>query len=175
MNVLLITDHFIQYAKAVVTSNQSTRVTVTAFWNECIANYGFLEKLLMDQGCNFNLKWLRICANWLTYTKCEPCLTTPKLMASVRFKQTHINMISTLESTNKQHWKDYLPTLVHAYNCTNNSATDFSPTIWCTDTIYVWPIYIKFGLTTSKTEEDWHNEFVAKLNTQLTEVPWASQ
>ena len=26
---------------------------VTTFWNEFIVNYGFPEKLLTDQGCNF--------------------------------------------------------------------------------------------------------------------------
>ena len=53
MNILVITDHFTQYTKAVVTPNQSAKATVTAFQNQFIANYGFPEKLLTDQGCNF--------------------------------------------------------------------------------------------------------------------------
>ena len=40
VNILVITDHFTWYAKAVVTPNQSTKATVTAFWNEFIANCG---------------------------------------------------------------------------------------------------------------------------------------
>ena len=32
-----------------------------------------------------------------------------------------------LETKDKQDWKDYLPTLVHAYNCTKNKVMDFSP------------------------------------------------
>ena len=44
-----------------------------------------------------------------------------------RFNQMLLNMIGTLESDDRQHCKDYLPTLVHAYNCTKNNATDFSP------------------------------------------------
>ena len=46
INILVITDHFMQYAKAVVTCNQSAKVMVTAFWKEFITNYGFPEKLL---------------------------------------------------------------------------------------------------------------------------------
>ena len=46
MNILVITDHFMRYAKAVVTSNQSDKVIVTAFWKEFITNYTFQEKLL---------------------------------------------------------------------------------------------------------------------------------
>ena len=46
MNILVITDHFMRYAKAVITSNQSAKVMVTAFWKEFIMNYAFHEKLL---------------------------------------------------------------------------------------------------------------------------------
>ena len=53
MNVLAITDHFVGYEKAIVTPNQSAKAKVTAFWNQFIANYSFPEKLLMDQGHNF--------------------------------------------------------------------------------------------------------------------------
>ena len=42
------------------------------------------------------------------------------------FNSTLISMISTLEDNKKSHWKDYQPTLVHAYNCTTNNGTDFS-------------------------------------------------
>ena len=36
-------------------------------------------------------------------------------------------MIGTLETKDKQHWKDDHPTLVHAYNCTKHCGMDFSP------------------------------------------------
>ena len=50
VNILVITNHFTRYAKAVVTSTQTTKVTAIAFWNEFITNYGFPKKLLTDQG-----------------------------------------------------------------------------------------------------------------------------
>ena len=43
-----------------------------------------------------------------------------------RFNQTLISVIGTLETNDKQCWKDYLPTLLHVYNCTKNNAMDFS-------------------------------------------------
>ena len=44
-----------------------------------------------------------------------------------RFNQTLVSMTGTLETKDKQCWKDYLPILVQAYNCTKNNAIDFSP------------------------------------------------
>ena len=73
-------------------------------------------------------------------------------------------MIGTLEAKVKQHWIEYLPTLVHAYNCTKNNAADFSLYYL----MYGWklrlPINIMFGLTSLQAEECSHHEFLAKLN-----------
>ena len=44
-----------------------------------------------------------------------------------RFNSTLINMLGTLPKEKKSEWKDHIGTLVHAYNCTRNSATGFSP------------------------------------------------
>ena len=53
MNVMVIMDYFLQYAKAIVTPNQSVKATAIAFWNEFIMNCSFPEKLLTDQEHNF--------------------------------------------------------------------------------------------------------------------------
>ena len=36
-------------------------------------------------------------------------------------------MIGTLPKTPKSTWREQVPTLVHAYNCTRNNAVGFSP------------------------------------------------
>ena len=43
-----------------------------------------------------------------------------------RFNSTLINMLGTLPKEKKSEWKNHVGTLVHAYNCTRNSATGFS-------------------------------------------------
>ena len=84
-----------------------------------------------------------------------------------RFNQTLINMISTLETKDKWHWKDYLPTLVHAYNGTKNNAKDLSPNYLMYRHKPRLPTDIWFGLTSPQSEEHSHNQFLAKLSTQL--------
>ena len=76
-------------------------------------------------------------------------------------------MIGMLESKDMQDWKDYLPTLVHAYNCTKNNAMDFSPYYLMYGHKPRLGIDIKFGLTSPQTQEHSHNKFVARLSTQL--------
>ena len=44
-----------------------------------------------------------------------------------RFKSTLIDMPGTLPPEKKSEWKNHIGILVHAYNCTQNSATGFSP------------------------------------------------
>ena len=36
-------------------------------------------------------------------------------------------MIGMLNDKDKSHWKNFIPTLVYAYNCTGNNATEFNP------------------------------------------------
>ena len=44
-----------------------------------------------------------------------------------RFNPTLIGMLGMLPPEKKSEWKNHIRTLVHAYNCTQNSATGFSP------------------------------------------------
>ena len=44
-----------------------------------------------------------------------------------RMNQTILGMLRSLEESQKSKWKEHLSKLVHAYNCTKNSATGFSP------------------------------------------------
>ena len=43
------------------------------------------------------------------------------------FNDTLINMMGTLPDKPKSTWREQVPTQVHAYNCTRNNATGFSP------------------------------------------------
>ena len=53
VHILLITDHFMQYAQAITTSSQTTKCTAQNLWDKFIVHYGLPEKILTDQGHNF--------------------------------------------------------------------------------------------------------------------------
>ena len=44
-----------------------------------------------------------------------------------RFNQTLLQMLGTLQPTQKSDWKSYVLPLVHAYNATRHDTTGFSP------------------------------------------------
>ena len=52
-NVLLITDHFTGYAQVYVTRIQTAQTMAKTLWDKFIVHYGLPEKILMDQGQNF--------------------------------------------------------------------------------------------------------------------------
>ena len=115
VNILVITDHFTQYMKAVVTPNQSAKATPAAFWNEFIAYYGFPEKLLTDHGCNCESKLVKELCKLAEIQKVQMTPYHPDTNSQCeKFNQTLISIISTLEIKDKQYWKDYLPMLVDA-------------------------------------------------------------
>ena len=54
VNVLIVTDHFTRYAQAYVTPNQKVATVAKTLWDRFFVHYGFPEKILSDQGQNFN-------------------------------------------------------------------------------------------------------------------------
>ena len=121
-------DHFTCYAKAVITIIQTAKTTALAFWNHFSADYSFPEKLLTDQGRNFNSNLIKELCHLVEVRKLRTIPYHPKTNGQYEcFNMTLIRMIGMLEDKDKSHWKDYLSTIVHAYNCNKNNATDFSP------------------------------------------------
>ena len=53
INILIITDHFTQYAQAYITPSQRAPVVAKTLWDNFFVHYGFPERILSDQGHNF--------------------------------------------------------------------------------------------------------------------------
>ena len=58
INILILTDHFTQYTQAYITPNQKANTVAKTLWDRFFMHYGFPEKILSDQGTNFESKLL---------------------------------------------------------------------------------------------------------------------
>lgn len=125
--ILVITDHFTRYAKAIPTRNMSARTTAEALLSFC-ENFGIPKRLHSDQGANFESKVIRELCSLLGMEKSR---TTPFHPmgngACERFNRTLIRMLGTLPSDKKRNWPKHIGMLVLAYNATPHDSTGFSP------------------------------------------------
>ena len=127
-NVLVITDHFTQYAQAFPTRSQTTQTTARILYDNFIVHYGFPCKLHSDKAQNLESKVIQhLCkAGGIKKTRTTPY--HPKRNGQVeRFNQTLLRMLGTLDNSNKRDWKSYVPSLVPAYNATRHDTTGYSP------------------------------------------------
>ena len=127
-NILVVTDHFTKYAQAYATRNQTAKTTARVLYENFFIHYSFPKRLHSDQGRNFESTMIKeLCE----ITNIKKSRTTPYQPMgngiAERFNSTLLNMLGTLEPSQKVDWKSHLGSLVHAYNCTKHDTTGFSP------------------------------------------------
>ena len=76
-------------------------------------------------------------------------------------------MIGTLPSELKYNWQDHVNTLVHAYNCMDTTATNFSPHYSRFEREPNLPIDIEFGVRTPDLVATSTRNYVEKLQKRL--------
>ena len=59
VHILVITDLFTWYLQAIITSSQTAKCTAQNLWDKFIVHYGLPEKILTDQGYNFESDLLK--------------------------------------------------------------------------------------------------------------------
>ena len=123
----MITNHFTQYAQAIVTSSQTSKCTVQNLRDKIIVHYGLPEKILANQGHNLDSDLLKELCELAQVKKIRMTSYHPQTNGQCEcFNATLINMLGTLPEKPKSTWREQVPTLVHPYNCTRNNASDFS-------------------------------------------------
>ena len=127
-DVLVITDHFTRYAKAIPCRKTTALATAKALYEQFIVHFSFPEQLHSDQGRNFDCKLIKELCNLANVKKTR---TTPYHPAgngsAERFNRTLLKMLGTLEEDQKADWKTYIGPLVQAYNATKHDSTGYSP------------------------------------------------
>ena len=86
------------------------------------------------------------------------------------FNATLINMLGTLPEKPKGTWREQVPMLVCACNCTRNNVTDFSPYYLIFGRKPHLPIDILFGTNTAKLKGNTSTKYVENLKQR---IEWA--
>ena len=89
------------------------------------------------------------------------------MLITERFNRTLISMIGTLPEELKINWPQHVSTLTHAYNCTRNNATGFSPYFLMYGRQPLLPIDIEFGVFTPDVTGVATQKYVQMLKHQL--------
>ena len=127
-DVLVVTDHFTWYAQAYVTWTQTAQTTTKTLWDKFIVHYGLPKKILLDQGRNFESQLVADLCKLMGTQKLQTSPYHPQTNGQCeRLNSTLIGMLVMLCPEKKSEWKNHIGALVYAYNCTQNSATGFSP------------------------------------------------
>ena len=139
-------------------------MTAKTLWEKFIVQYGLPKKILTDQGQNFKSQLVadlcELIGTWKVWTSPYHLQTNGQCE---RFNSTLINMLGTLPKEKKSEWKNHIGTLVHAYNCTWNLATGFSPYFLMFGRQPHLPINIIFGLAPCTIREANMSKYVQKI------------
>ena len=172
VHILVITDHFTRYVQAIFTSLQTAKCTAQNLWDKFIVHYGLPEEILTDQGCNFESDLLKALCEIAQVKKIRTSGYHPQTNGQCEhFNATLINMLGTLPDKPKSTWREQVPTLVHAYNCTRNNATGFSPYYLMFGQKPCLPIDLLFGTNTA----DLKGNSITYIENLKKQIEWAYQ
>ncbi|KAK7881963.1 hypothetical protein WMY93_028137 [Mugilogobius chulae] len=166
-DILVLTDHFTKFAVALPTPNQKARTVARCLWENFIVCYGFPERLHTDQGPDFESKLIKELCEISGIEKTRTTPYHPRGNPVERFNRTLLSMLGTLESTQKKRWKEYVKPLVHAYNCTRNDVTGFTPYELMFGRSPRLPIDLAFGLPIRGQQSKSHSQYVENLRSRL--------
>ncbi|XP_037831364.1 uncharacterized protein LOC119616983 isoform X3 [Kryptolebias marmoratus] len=168
-DILVLTDHFTKFAVAIPTPNQKAKTVAKYLWNEFMVYYGIPERIHSDQGTDFESKLIKELCEVVGMKKSRTTPYHPRGNPVERFNRTLLNMLGTLEMKQKSKWREYVKPLVHAYNCTRNEVTGFTPYELMFGRCPRLPVDLAFGLPVREQSSISHSEYVKNLQSSLKE------
>ena len=171
INVLVITDYFTRYAQAHVTPSQKVHVVAKTLWEHFFVHYGFPEKILSDQGRNFESVLISELCELTQIKKLKTTPYRPEGNGSCeRFNRTQISMLGTLLADFKRKWPQHISTLTYAYNCTRSNTTGFSPYYLLYGRQPLLLIDVEYDVFTPELSEAIMYKYVQGLKSRLENV-----
>ena len=168
MHILIVTDHFTRFTQAFITPNETTPVVARTLWDQYFMKYGIPEKIISDQGRNFESKLIAELCNLARIQKLCTSPYRPQTNGQCEcFNSTLISMIGTLPPDMKRNWQAQIATLVHGYNCTKSSATGYKPYTLMFGREPLLPIDVEFGVCTPDIAAVTTHKYVEKLKNKM--------
>ena len=160
--ILVVIDHFTRFAQAYATNNKSAKAAADCLFNDRCATVWFPNKILHDQGREFENKLFHRLEKLSVVTRLRTTPYHPQGNGKVeRFNRTLLHKLRTFPESQKHKWKDYLNKVVHAYNSSRNDATGFSPFYLLFGRSPRLPVDLMFGLSREDTRMN-HTEYTEK-------------
>eukprot|EP00064_Thunnus_orientalis_P023816 superscaffoldBa00009410_g24077 len=156
-DILVITDHFTKFAVAIPTPNQKARTVAKCLWENFMVHYGMPEKLHSDQGPDFESRMIKELCQVAGIQKVRTTPYHPRGNPVERFNRTLLDMLGTLQNQEKSRWRDFVKPLVHAYNCTRNDVTGFTPYELMFGRQPRLPVDLAFGLPVCGSQHTSHS------------------
>ncbi|KAL6473545.1 hypothetical protein MHYP_G00171060 [Metynnis hypsauchen] len=168
-DILVITDHFTKYSVAIPTKDQKATTIAKCLWEHFLVHYGFPERLHSDQGRDFESRVIKELCAVIGTRKVRTSPYHPRGNPVERYNRTLLSMLGTLKDKDKSRWRDFVKPLSHAYNCTKNEVTSYSPYELMFGRQPRLPIDIAFGLPVQGVSSPSHSQYVRNLRTHLME------
>lgn len=166
-NILVVTDHYTRYAQAFPTKDQKAATVAKVLCEKYFVHYGIPARIHSDQGRDFESKLIHELLKMLGIQKSRTTPYHPQGDAQPeRFNRTLLSMLGTLDKSQKPKWSQHVSQLVHAYNCTRNDSTGYSPYLLMFGREARLPIDLCFSVSSDGKAEN-YQQYVSKLRSDL--------
>ncbi len=167
-NVLVVTDHFTRYAQAFTCKDQKALTVAKTLCDKFFIHYGLPSRIHSDQGRDFESGLIKELLKMLGIRKSRTSPYHPQGDPQPeRFNRTLLSMLGTLNPVEKSRWSQHINCLVHAYNCTKNDATGYSPYYLLFGREARLPVDVCFGTFPDGKGANNHRQYVERMKSDL--------
>lgn len=166
---LTVTDHFTRWTEVYPLKKTTAETVADKFVSEFISRYGLVQRLLTDQGKQFESKLFKKMCELLKIKKIRCSAFHPQCNGKTeRFNRTMEDMLSKYISPSQKDWDIYLPLLVSAYNTSTHESTKQTPYNMLFGRESSLPIDLQYE--TRDTANTSGSDYVSQLREQLNKT-----